>query len=176
MPDGEQIEIRRFLEPDAQAFYRLRLEALEQEPNAYTESPDEHRQMTARALAKLGTDSSDHTQVVLGACADDDFIGMAGLAQLEAHKNRHKARLWGVYVKPEWRRKGVARVLVSELIQRARSTSGVEQITLSVATTQTAAIQLYLSLGFEVYGRASRALKVGDHNVDEELMVLHLNR
>jgi ribosomal protein S18 acetylase RimI-like enzyme len=176
MQDSEAIEIRRFLEPDAQAFYRLRLEALENEPNAFTESPDEHRQMTARALAKLGTDSADKSQVVLGACAEDEFIGMAGLGQFEPHKSRHKARLWGVYVRPEWRRKGVARVLVSELITRARSTPGIEQITLSVGTTQTAAIQLYRSLGFEVYGRAVRALKVGDHYVDEELMVLHLSR
>jgi ribosomal protein S18 acetylase RimI-like enzyme len=176
MHDNESIEIRRFLEPDAQAFYRLRLEALENEPNAYTESPDEHRQMTARALAKLGTDSADNSQVVLGACSDEEFIGLAGLGQLDAHKTSHKARLWGVYVKPEWRRKGVARVLVTELIKRARSTPGLEQITLSVGTTQTAATQLYRSLGFEVYGRAVRALKVGDHYVDEELMVLHLNR
>lgn len=176
MQNSEQIEIRRFLEPDAQAFYRLRLEALEQEPNAYTESPEEHRQMTARALAKLGSDSRDNTQVVLGACANEEFIGLAGLAQLDGRKTKHKARLWGVYVKPEWRRKGVARVLVSELIKRARSTPGLEQITLSVATTQTPAIQLYRSLGFEVYGRAIRALKVGEGYVDEELMVLHLNR
>jgi len=175
MPD-EQIEIRRFLEPDAQAFYRLRLEALENEPNAYTESPEEHRQMTARALAKLGTDSADSTQVVLGACADEEFIGLAGLAQFDARKTKHKARLWGVYVKAEWRRKGVGRVLVSELIKRAGSIPRVEQITLSVGNTQSPAIQLFRSLGFESYGRAVQALKVGDQYVDEELMALQLKR
>jgi ribosomal protein S18 acetylase RimI-like enzyme len=176
MPENDSIEIRRFLEPDAQAFYRLRLEALENEPNAYTESPDEHRQMTARALAKLGTDSADNSQIVLGACSDEEFIGLAGLGQLDAQKTRHKARLWGVYVKPEWRRKGVARVLVTELIRRARSMPGLEQITLSVADPESAAMQLFRSFGFEVYGHAVRALKVGDHYVDEELMVLHLKQ
>lgn len=176
MPDAEQIEVRRLLEQDGQAFYRLRLEALEQEPNAFTESPEEHRQMTARAIAKLGRDADDNTHIVMGACSNDVFIGMAGLGQFEARKTQHKARLWGVYVKPEWRRKGIARVLVKELIERARSMPGVKQITLSVATSQSAAKQLYLSLGFEVYGQEHRSLKVGDGYVDEDLMVLWLTR
>lgn len=176
MPTAEQIEIRRLNRQDAQGFYRLRLEALEQEPHAFAESPDEHRQMTIELILKLGSDSAEASNIVLGACIDDLFIGMAGLSQYTAQKTRHKARIWGVYVKPEWRRKGVARVLISELLERARAIPGLEQIVLSVGTGQSAARQLYASLGFKAYGREERALRVGDNYVDEELMVLHLNR
>jgi hypothetical protein len=31
-------------------------------------------------------------------------------------------------------------------------------------------------LGFEIYGRENRALKIGDEYVDEELMVLYFGR
>jgi ribosomal protein S18 acetylase RimI-like enzyme len=43
---------------------------------------------------------------------------------------------------------------------------------LAVAVGQDSAKQLYESLGFEVYGREPRAIKLGDRYVDEELMVL----
>ena len=43
-----------------------------------------------------------------------------------------------------------------------------------VATTQTAAIALYQSLGFRSFGCEYRALKIGERYVDEEQMVLYL--
>jgi ribosomal protein S18 acetylase RimI-like enzyme len=49
---------------------------------------------------------------------------------------------------------------------------GVEQIELSVTTTQTAAIGLYRSLGFESWGCEPKALKIADRYLDEEYMVL----
>ena len=173
---NEQIEVRRLTRDDAQVFYRLRLEALEREPQAFSASPQEHRTLTSDAIAKrLGSDPEDRS-FVLGASCEDRFIGMAGFFQEEGPKNRHKGRIWGVYVTPDWRRKGVARVLLSEIIRRAHDRPELEQITLSVATSQTAAKQLYESLGFEVYGREPHAIKNGDSYVDEDLMVLRLQR
>jgi hypothetical protein len=43
-----------------------------------------------------------------------------------------------------------------------------------VATSQPAARQLYLSLGFESFGCERHALKIGDVYVDEEHMSLSL--
>ncbi|MFY9951539.1 MAG: hypothetical protein WAK27_22750, partial [Candidatus Sulfotelmatobacter sp.] len=52
----------------------------------------------------------------------------------------------------------------------------IEQIMLSVATTQNAAVSLYRSLGFEPFGCERRALKIGDQYVDEEHMVLFIHK
>jgi ribosomal protein S18 acetylase RimI-like enzyme len=171
-----QIEIRRLTENDAQDFYLLRLEALEREPQAFSSSPEEHRSMTIETVAKrLGVAAGDRN-FVLGAIANDRLVGMAGFYQEEGPKNRHKGRIWGVYVTQEWRAKGVARVLLSEIIERARAKPEVEQLLLAVAEGQDPARRLYQSLGFEVYGREPRAIKLGDRYVDEDLMVLRVRR
>jgi len=62
------------------------------------------------------------------------------------------------------------------LLERASKIEGIEQIMLSVVTTQDAAIKLYRSLGFESFGCERRALKIGDRYLDEENMVLFVKR
>jgi ribosomal protein S18 acetylase RimI-like enzyme len=167
-----QIEIRRLTENDAQDFYLLRLEALEREPRAFSASPEEHRIMSVETIAKRLALAAGDRNFVLGAIASDRLVGMAGFYQEDGTKNRHKGRIWGVYVTQDWRGKGIARVLLSEIIERARAKPEVEQLLLAVAVGQDSAKQLYESLGFEVYGREPRAIKLGDRYVDEELMVL----
>lgn len=63
---------------------------------------------------------------------------------------------------------------MNELLQRVVRIEGLEQILLSVAVTQTAAVAPYRSLGFASFGREPRALKIGDRYIDEEYMVLQL--
>ena len=62
------------------------------------------------------------------------------------------------------------------MLERAGKIEGLGQILLSVTETQTAAIGLYRSLGFESFGREPLALKIGDRAIDEEYMVLRLRR
>jgi len=169
-----QIEIRRLTEDDAHDFYRLRLEALQREPQAFAASPEEHRAMSVETIAKRLAAGSEDRNLVLGAIADDRLVGMAGFFQDEGAKSRHKGRIWGVYVTEEWRGKGIARVLLSEIIERARAKPELEQLLLAVAAGQDAAKHLYESLGFEVYGCEPRAIKVGDNYVAEDLMALRL--
>ena len=64
--------------------------------------------------------------------------------------------------------------MLTQLLDRVRGYSGLEQVTLSVSVSQEAARRLYHALGFEVYGYEKHALKVSDTYVDDEHMVLWL--
>lgn len=167
------MHVRLLTRADAPAFFALRVEALEREPNAFsTTSEAEHASSPKESAALLH--SEPESNFVLGAFADETLVGMVGLTRHLLPKVQHKAVVQGLYVRATIRGQGTGRALVTQLVARTRTYSGLEQLTLWVSTTQKGAQTLYRSLGFKPFGLERRALKIGDTYVDNEYMVLWL--
>jgi len=167
------MEIRFLTAEDAEEWSRLRLESLRGEPQAFGSSAEEHPSIPFAEI-KRRVDSSTEDAFVAGAFEGCRLVGMAGFVREKGLKSRHKGRIWGVYVAPEQRGRGLARQLFARILERARRIIGLEQILISVATTQTAATRLYESLGFQTFGTEPRGLKVEGRYIDEEHRILYL--
>jgi ribosomal protein S18 acetylase RimI-like enzyme len=164
------IEIRTLGAQDADAFWRFRLDALDQSPRAFGESAEEHRTTPVEVFKRrLSAASADN--YVLGAFCGGKLVGTVGFGRNMRRNEHHKARIWGVFVDQAHRGQGIARRLMSEVLQRAASLAGLEHIILTVGDQQTSARSLYASLGFTVFGHERGALKVGDVYVDEDYML-----
>jgi GNAT superfamily N-acetyltransferase len=158
---------------DLEAFQRLRVDALTREQRAFGSSPDEHLALGPDEVARRLRPTDDN--FVIGAFEGAALVGTAGFRREDGRKSRHKALVWGVYVDPSHRGRGIGQEIMLRLIERARSIGAVERLLLCVTTDDRAAHRLYLRLGFVVYGTESHALKLADGAyVDENLMVLAL--
>ncbi len=166
------LEIRPLTTADAAAFRNLRLQAIADAPSAVWPTHEEEAGRTPVETAARIERTRD--QVVFGAFVDADLVGIAGLRREPLAQVRHKALLWGVFVRPDRRRDGVARRLFSHAASFARA-EGVLQIQLCVNAENVTALHLYRTLGFSSFGTEPRAMRVGDRFFDEVHMVLRLD-
>jgi GNAT superfamily N-acetyltransferase len=171
------MEIRLLTADDAEAWWHLRFEALRNDPVSFADSTEEHLTTTVETARKRLGAGDPARNFVVGAFADGKLAGTAGFYRSAHIKERHKGHVWGVYVRPESRGKGMARALMQEIVRRARGIGGLEQILL-VASAHLPARKLYEAMGFEAYGVEPRSLKLfretGVEYVDDVLMILRL--
>ena len=168
------MNIRKLTETDAQFLWQLRRHALETDPLSFAESPEELRQTTVEEYASR-LRSGGEENFVMGAFDNEQLVGMTGSYRNALLKRRHIGHIWGVFVSPPVRGRGVGRAMLAEVVELAKTIPGLRCIRLMVAVPQAAARHLYMEAGFRVFGTEPGSLKIGPGYVDENHMTLEFD-
>ena len=164
----------RVLTPaDTESYRALRLEALTLEPAAFGSSAEDFENEPLESIGKR-LQTIDFGNFTLGAFEGEQLVGIVTFFVEPRAKLEHKGYVFGMYVTPSARGKGIARKLLEALIARVKTYPRIKKLMLSVMTTQLEAKRLYASLGFETYALERAALKLGENYIDSEDMVLFL--
>ena len=167
------MKIRRLGPGDAASFQALRLAGLQDTPAAFGSSYEEERGFSAAIIESRLAIKPDRG--VFGAFVTGELVGLIGLGRENMVKLSHKALIWGMYVTPPMRRQGIGRALLLEALCLARSAPGIRQVNLHVNAGNVAAIRLYESIGFKIYGHETGAMLVDGELHDELHMCLRLD-
>ncbi len=150
-----EIVVRRIRPDEAAAYRAFRLRALADAPDAFGQTLEEAEAMpwslwterTARSAAGL-----DNVLLVAADDATDAWRGMTVCFLDDAKPDL--AHVVAVWVAPEGRRRGLARILLDGVLDWARS-RGARTAQLWVNETNQGALSLYLAAGFTPTGVAT---------------------
>ena len=169
---GKNMIFRRLTPSDAPEYRRLRLYGLRESPSAFGSSFEEEAKRALQSYETRMENSDDRWTI--GALSGNRLIGVVTLVRDTSRKGSHKAGIFGMYVSPRWRKKGVGRELIGQAIDVAKHLRGLKQLHLAVTSSNRPALSLYDSAGFVSYGEEPRALFVKGRYYSEALLCLKL--
>jgi L-amino acid N-acyltransferase YncA len=172
------MNVRILTAKDAEAFWKIRLRALQEDPESFGATYEE---ILERGITGTGPGLSRREgaaeEATFGAFDEKgQIVGIASFRREEGAKRRHKGVIWGMYVPKELRGEGIGKALLEAAIDYAKGLPGLERINLAVVLTSKEARLLFVSHGFETYGLERQALKLHDRYFDQELMTLPLKK
>jgi len=168
------VTIRPIRLEDAEPFRELRIEAIRNHPLAFTADLSENEARPPEWWREQAAGcTGEGTNVIMLADAGERLAGMTGVWTPKTGKTTHVGIVWGVYVRPEFRGRGVCDGMLGACIDWARGKSLVT-LKLSVVVGNDAARQCYELCGFTVYGVEPAAVRWEGKLHDEHLMALRL--
>ncbi|HEY0143439.1 MAG TPA: GNAT family N-acetyltransferase [Thermoanaerobaculia bacterium] len=165
------MRIRPLTADDVEAYRRLRAESLREAPLAFAASPDDDAATQPDALRQSLANAPGW--MLFGAFDGQQLVGAAGLLRETRQKAKHRAHLWGMYVTPSARGRGIGAMLLDAAVQHARAI-GIEWLHLGVTTAAPEAQRLYERAGFVRWGIEPDALRHQGTSVDDLRMALRL--
>ena len=152
MQDSCVIIVRKFEVAEFSSYRHLRLSALEESPNAFGSTLGAEQLRTTEEWASRLQDGCN-------SGLDLPLIGQvgstaAGLAWGKVDRSdRTIVHLYQMWVVPEFRGRGIARLLLRTIVAWTASL-GARSVHLGVSSGQSSAMHLYVSEGFVPFGQA----------------------
>jgi ribosomal protein S18 acetylase RimI-like enzyme len=144
-----EVAVRRLRGPEWRAFRELRLDALRSDPLAFGSSLARESAYTPEKWKDWcrdgATGGSSVTFVAVGPSRE--LVGIVGTFFVEGSPH-----VWGMWTRPEWRNRGIGRLLMERLLAWLDKNRPGRPVNLDVNPTQAAAVRIYTKLGFRFNG------------------------
>jgi len=160
------MEIIKLVPKDWEKYKKIRLEALEKDSLAFGTSYEE---ALKKSDEEWETTLEKSDRYLFFAKFNDELVGMVAAYKEDGERLSHIAYIWGVYVREEFRGKGIGKKLMEMLFAELQK-NNVAKASLNVNTVQSNAVKLYESLGFQTIGIAHKEMKIDGKYYDEYLM------
>ena len=144
-------------------FKKLRLEALRLDPKAFGES---YENIKDKKSLYWSNEVSNKNTSWFAYKDGKNYIGIAQVKYAMLIKFSHIAKISGVYIRKEYRGKGMGYLFLSELIDRILSNKKITKIKIIANMSQENAIKLYTKIGFKKVGILKREFKIGRNYMD----------
>lgn len=157
---------------DAEAYLSFRRRMLSNAPWAFSATVDDD---VALDLQFLRSALAEPENAILAVRDDDDpasLLASAGIVRMKSPKFSHRAKLWGVFVDPRHRRRGLGRAVTAAAVDLARSWRGVAFVDVGVSANSPDAHAIYRTLGFVEWGREPETIAYQGKRYDEIYMAL----
>lgn len=158
---------------DWKNYKEIRLDALEKDPESFGSSYEEEKKRSEKIWKnKL----SEKNRIALIAVKERRVVGILIIMFESGIKLAHIANIFSVYVKKEYRGKGISTELMREALKLIESRKGTRKINLHVTTNQLPAINLYKKFGFKIVGELKKELKIKNDYYNSYVMELILQK
>lgn len=174
LPPG--CELRVLKAEQLEAYKGLRDAMLAAHEEAFTSDAATELARSAESYrSRLSLGAGGANLFTLSAWMGPRLVGAVSCEREPREKVRHLAHLIGMMVADDVQGLGIGRALLYSALRLLQAELGIEQVTLSVTSSNRRAVTLYTRMGFERYGCLPRAIKLpsGDY-LDKDLMRLDL--
>jgi ribosomal protein S18 acetylase RimI-like enzyme len=152
-------QIRRLVLADFDQYYAVRLAGLVECPAAFTTDAEAWRSASRETIERhLESSRGEASPPILGAWTqNEELVGLIGLSPEQRPAVSHKAGIWGFYVTPQHRGRGIGRALLADAVSLAGELPGLRHLRAVVPTSCGVALLLFEHFGFQRYGLEPQA-------------------
>ena len=155
--------------PRWREYREIRLDALQTDPQAFLSTyARESAWPEEKWISRLQETYGSGSWMLFAQNREQKLLGMIGGYRDADDLKTHRVQVWGVYVKPEHRGKGIAKSLMVGLLDKFALEPDIEEVILEVNTDQKSAQKLYERFDFTVTKTYRSGLGDGkEHEISE---------
>lgn len=162
LKSGQKVTVREANEDDAGVIKKIVNNVASEK---YYVVPERSREDWDEAIREI----RNRKGLIIVAQVYGKTVGMAHLVRGKFTKNEHVGFL-GILVLKGFRRIGIGEAMMNYIMEWAQKQDGLEKISLTVFSTNKAAINLYRKFGFAIEGISKKQYKIEGKYIDEITM------